>query len=355
MSDYNETLKYFMQRKYIFVFPGQASQYVGMGRELYDRSPAARSLMDRICGLENLQHLRDLAFSGPDELLTRTDNVQPAITAVSLMAVEAFRERLADQAPHLQPFACLGHSLGEYAAHWAAGNLSTEMVMRLVYYRGFWMNEASQPPHPPGGMVAIMGLTLEILADIAEKVGRDDCAIANLNSPGQVILSGEKSSVERAALLAKQTGAKRTVMLNVSGGWHSPLMKPAQTRMEELLKTELTPDKITLNPHIAVIANASAGPVTDLAEMRDTLTRQITSPVRWEAGVRKVIRMMGFPTLPSDLSDEEYEKWEPHPIFIELGPGKVLKGLLQNIDRKFTIRNVDAWEDLEETAAQIGN
>jgi len=315
-----------MPRKLIFIFPGQASQYVGMGRDLYDHSPAARAVMDRIAALDGLSHIPNLCFNGPEELLTRTDNVQPAITAVSLMALEALRVAALDKGIDLTPVACAGHSLGEYAAHCAAGNLTLEQTMTLVRWRGVWMNETSQAPHPEGAMLAIMGLTLEQVEEVVVKAGSDRLAVANLNSPGQIIVSGEKSAIANAEKIAPSMGAKRCVILKVSGAWHSPLMRPAQAKMSELLTREITPDKVTFNPAIPVVANATANVVSSLDEMRNTLTRQITSLVRWEACISRLLQIAAS---------------EPPPLFVEIGPGKVLKGLLRNIDKSLDIANVE--------------
>ena len=323
-----------MSRRLIFIFPGQASQYVGMGRDLYDHSPAARAVMDAIAALEGLAGIPDLCWNGPEELLTRTDNVQPAITTVSLMALAALR----DSRPDATPAACAGHSLGEYAAHFAAGNLTLGQTMTLVHWRGFWMNEASQPPHPAGAMLAVMGLTLEQVTEAVAQVGADRLAVANLNSPGQIIISGEKSAVEEAEPVARTLGAKRCVMLKVSGAWHSPLMLPAQAKMAELLKREIAPEKTSFNPAIPVVANATADVVDSLGAMRDTLIRQITSPVRWEACVVRLLQIAGS---------------QPPPLFIEVGPGTVLKGLLRNIDKSLEVVNVQDNSGLDSLTASL--
>ncbi len=337
-----------MSRKLVYIFPGQASQYAGMGSDLYKNSAAAREVMDRLCLDDNLKQIPDLCFNGPAELLTRTDNVQPAITAVSLMALAAIREAAGSNQEVVTPVACAGHSLGEYSAHVAAGNMSDETAMRLVTWRGNWMNEASKPPNPAGAMVAVIGLSKELVLELVEKTGADRVGIANLNSPGQVILSGEKSAVEEAAEAARQSGAKRCVMLNVSGAWHSPLMNTAQVRMRELLNEEVTPEKAIISGSTFVVANATADIVQTIDEMRDTLARQITSPVRWEDCIRRLIDELGYVGLPSELDEAQLSESPPYPLFVEIGPGRVLKGLLRNIDRKLSVMNVESMAGVSE-------
>ncbi len=320
-----------MIRKTIYIFPGQASQYVGMGLDLYRNSAASRQVMERITAMQGLEHISSLSFEGPEELLTRTNNVQPAITAVSLMALAAIREYYASQPELIQPIACAGHSLGEYSAHVAAGSLSESLAIELVTWRGRWMNEAAQPPYPEGAMVAVMGLGLESLQDIVRSIGAGMLAVANLNSPGQVILSGEKKCIDEAIVKAKAAGAKRTIILNVSGAWHSPLMTPAARKMGKLLSEKIQTESTSINRDISVIANVSAEPVRDVDHLRETLTAQVISPVKWEASVYKLIELAG----------------SSNPLFVEIGPGKVLKGLLRNIDKKLNVVNVENWSDVE--------
>lgn len=324
----------------VLLFPGQASQYVGMGKDLYDNSQAARILLDRITAKDEFKHLPQLCFEGPADILTRTDNVQPAITLISLMALEAIREKIPQQ-----PIACAGHSLGEYAAHAAAGNLDYDLTMELVRWRGYWMNEASQPPNPTGSMVAIIGLKPDKCFEISEELGSDKIAVANLNSPGQIILSGLAETVEQASKMAKEAGAKKTVMLNVSGAWHSPLMQPAEEKMKELLSQRIN-EQTQVNPEIAVPANATGEAVRDAADLRDTLTRQITSPVLWQDCVMSLLKTSRYPGLPGNLDAETRESLTP-PLFVEVGPNKVLKGLMRGIDKKLTVLNVEDVSSLQ--------
>ncbi|MBT3233613.1 MAG: ACP S-malonyltransferase [Calditrichaeota bacterium] len=307
-----------------------------MGRDLYENSPAAAAFLDRVIEFDGMDHIRELCFEGPAELLTRTDNVQPAITAISLMVLEAIRE-----ATDITPIACAGHSLGEYAAHVAAGSFSAEVAMNLVRWRGFWMNQASQPPNPPGAMVAVMGLGAGALKGIVAEIGTDKLAVANINSPGQIIISGTKDAVEQVESTAKEAGAKRCVMLNVSGAWHSPLMVPAEAKMKGLLEEVITPEQTSISESVKVVANATSDVVHDLDSLRHTLTRQITSPVRWDACVKRLLGLAGYPDFPSQLSEDIREELGNPPVFVEIGPGKVLKGLLRSNDRKLKAVNVE--------------
>jgi len=268
-------------------------------------------------------------------LLTRTDNVQPAITTVSLMATAAVNESLAHRGydelkGRLK--ACAGHSLGEYAAHVAAGNLTESTVMNLVRWRGRWMNEAAQPPNPPGAMLAVMGLDVDVLRDIVSEIGTDIIALANINSLGQIILSGTEDAISQAEFNAQEMGAKKTVMLNVSGAWHSPLMIPAEAKMKELIESELTADKVSLKGNPSVVANVTAREVTDYNEVKHTLARQITSPVNWVDSVQRLSEIGGSNSIQEDTNNS--------PLFVEVGSGKVLRGLLRGIDRKYEVVNV---------------
>ena len=337
-----------MTRKLIFIFPGQASQYVGMGQDIYDNSPAAKKVMDEIAEMKNLSHIPDLCFNGPEDLLTRTDNVQPAITAISLMALTAIKETAFARHIEIIPAACAGHSLGEYAAHAAAGNLSFDLAMKLVSHRGNWMNEASQPPNPPGTMIAVMGMKLSDIENVVTELDMGTLGIANINSPGQVILSGSKDEIAIAEYAMKDAGAKRTVMLNVSGAWHSPLMKEAQQKMSELLTNEIRDENVSISEKTIVVANASAEVVNNIEGLRETLMNQITAPVRWEACIRRILTELGYSGLPSDTGVDDNN---PLPLFVEVGAGKVLKGLMRGIDRKLEIINI---EDMTGLAKLIG-
>lgn len=341
-----------INRPLIFVFPGQASQFVGMGRDLYDNSPAAAKLMDFAMTLPGMQGIRDIAFDGPEELLTRTDNVQPAITIVSMMAYAALMEAAESSGLAIAPAACAGHSLGEYAAHCAAGNLDFSTTLQLVQKRGYWMNEASQPPNPKGGMIAVMGLPFEKLSEIVEQIGPDDIALANINSPGQFILSGAASAVEAATAALQAAGAKRVIPLNVSGAWHSPLMRTAQAKMRELIASTLT-DKLVQSPFAtAVVVNATSDVVTSAEQLRTTLGDQIALPVVWTKCVRKLFTETGFPNLPSELPQEQVAEinW---PLVVEVGPGKVLRGLIKAIDKGIETAGVEDTTTVKELVERL--
>lgn len=325
-------------RPVIFIFPGQGSQYVGMGKDLYDKVSSSRLLLEDITNREEYHHLPPLMWEGPEEELTRTDNVQPAITLVSLMALEAVKSQFPElwdrsyDTHHL--VACAGHSLGEYAAHYAAGNLTSSETMNFVLWRGFYMNRASQPPYPAGGMIAILGMNRDQVHEVIAEFDANKIAIANLNTPNQIILSGEKEVIEKAGALALERGAKRVVQLKVSGAWHSPLMEPAREDMREIIERIINPTHIPPNPHISVVANVTADVVKDIQEWRYTLIDQITSPVRWVESVGK-LKEIGAALSPQP------------PLWVEIGPGKVLKGLLLNIDRSSEVINIEDTSGLE--------
>jgi len=313
-----------------------------MGRDLYDHSTSARAVMDRIASMEGLSHIPDLCWNGPDQLLTRTDNVQPAITAISLMAVAALRSAFADTPDLIAPVACAGHSLGEYSAHYAAGNLNEEQVMNLVKWRGYHMNLASQPPHPTGGMIAVMGLPLEQLEQIVAEVGTDKIAVANINSRNQIILSGLQSAIETAKELLTAAKAKRVIPLNVSGAWHSPLMVPAQASMVSVIDKIITDGTgaFTASDPV-VVANATAQPVRSTNELRATLISQITSPIRWEQCVTELLKVAGVTGLPSEMDHSARAASMPFPLIVEVGAGKVISGLVKGIDRQIETTNVE--------------
>jgi len=338
-----------IKQNIVFLFPGQASQYVGMGRDLYENSVAAAQVMDRVAAMDGLKAVPELCFQGPEELLTRTDNVQPAITAVSLMALAAIHEAIEQQGNielKSRLKACAGHSLGEYSAHVAAGNLTESTVMNLVCWRGRWMNEAAQPPNLAGAMVAVMGLEIGVLRKIISDIGHSKIAIANLNSPGQIILSGTVAAIAEAVIRSVERGAKKTVMLNVSGAWHSPLMRSAEVRMKELIDEELTADNVSMNGAPYVVANVTATEVRHHKEVKRTLIRQISSLVNWEYSVRKLC------DIASGQAVIEGEAADP-PLFVEIGPGKVLRGLMRSIDRSLEVVNVEDMAGVEKLMGRL--
>lgn len=299
--------------KTAFLFPGQGSQSVGMGRELAAQFPEARSVFesaDAVLGFP----LSKLCFEGPEGDLRMTQNTQPAIFTHSIAVLRAMGAH-----PERDFQAAAGHSLGEYTAYVAAGSLGFEDALRLVRRRGELMFKAGV--ERPGAMAAILGLEQGALTGILEDVP-GIVVPANLNSPGQVVISGEAAAVADAMERCKLAGAKRAIALEVSGAFHSPLMEGAARGLEEALR------EIQISPsRVPVFANASAGPVTEPDAIRLSLVQQLLSPVRWEESIRAM--------LASGLGR-----------FVEVGPGKVLTGLVRNIDRAATAVSVSGQGDI---------
>ena len=301
------------------LFPGQGAQYVGMGRALHDAFPAAREVFERADAALGVPLSRVL-FEGPEDELRLTHNTQPAILVHSVAAWTVARGLL----PEIH-FAA-GHSLGEYSALVAAGALRFEDAVRVVRTRGELMLKAGQAR--PGAMAAILNLPpAEVEAACAEAGGV--VVPANLNSPGQVVISGEVDAVERAMEKCKARGAKRAIRLEVSGAFHSPLMAPAS----EGLRPHL--ERLDIQPAgIPVIANVSAEPVRTPGEIRDALSRQVLGAVRWEPTVRRFVA-------------------EGVSRYVELGPGKVLRGLVKTVDPAAVLLGVDGPADLEALRAAL--
>jgi len=285
--------------KIALVFPGQGSQQVGMGRDLWEQVPEARALFED-GGRALKTDLAHLCFEGPEEALTLTANAQPAILAVSAAAFAAFRRE------GIRFDYVAGHSLGEYSALVAAGSIGFDDAIRTVRKRGEFMQEAVPPGI--GAMAAILGLEQQIIFEVCEEAGQGGVVeVANLNGPGQVVIAGEAEAVERAIGLAKGRGAKRAVRLQVSAPFHSSLMRPAGERLGKVLKATSIAD-----PSVPLVNNVDAEVVTKGIEVAEGLIRQVSSPVRWEEGVRRLVR-------------------EGVTCFLELGPGKVLTGLIKRI------------------------
>jgi [acyl-carrier-protein] S-malonyltransferase len=300
------------------LFPGQGSQAAGMGKELAFNYVAARLTFeeaDEALGYS----LSKLCFEGPDDQLRLTEITQPAILTVSIAAARVLAEH------RIVPSFVAGHSLGEYSAHVAAGTLSFADAVRTVRNRGKYMQEAV--PVGIGAMAAILSLSMDQIRAacdeaIAEFPGQV-CEPANINSPGQVVISGSKAAVERAAELCKQKGARRAVLLPVSAPFHCSLMKPAQDRLAADLHA------LTFHaPEIPVFCNVEALAVCDAAKARDTLIRQVTGAVRWETSMRSLIA-------------------EGATQFVEAGPGSVLTGLLRQIDKSQACLNVENQATLQ--------
>jgi [acyl-carrier-protein] S-malonyltransferase len=307
--------------RYAYLFPGQNSQYVGMGRDLAEKFPIARQTFaeaDEALGFP----ISKLCFEGPEDQLKLTEFQQPAICTVSVAALRVLQERA------VEPVFVAGHSLGEYAANVAAGSLRFADAVRTVRQRGRFMQEAV--PSGQGAMAAVLGLSSEDTARACADVAAETHGVvsaANFNSPEQTVISGEAGAVERAAAVSKDRGAKRVVMLQVSAPFHCALMQPAQDRLAELLRaTEFSRAKIP------VAVNVDAALVTDPAQLRDALIRQVTGAVRWV----ELIRLL---TAKGPLT------------FVEVGPGKVLCGLMRQIDRAQTCVNVEDEASLEKAIA----
>jgi len=307
--------------KTAFLFPGQGSQYPGMGRELAENFAVARRVFEASDAALGFP-LSKLCFEGPAEELQLTGNTQPAILAVSVAAAAVLGEK------GVHPDFVAGHSLGEYSALVAAGSLSLFDAVRLVRKRGQYMQEAV--PMGQGAMAAILGLDGAVLDEICREAAQGEVVSpANLNSPGQVVIAGSAAAVTRAVELAKGRGAKRAIMLNVSAPFHCALMKPAQDRLSgDLDATEVS------DPQVPLVRNVDAQVVTSASLVREGLKQQVTSPVRWEESIRR-------------LRQEGVE------LFLEVGPGKVLSGLVRQIDRAVECLRVEESATLGEVTARL--
>ncbi len=307
--------------KLAFLFPGQASQYPGMGKELAANHAAARGVFDEADKALGFS-VSDLCFNGTEEALKLTANTQPAILTVSVAAYRVLAEN------GIQPAYVAGHSLGEFSALVAAGGLEFADAVRLVRRRGEYMQSAV--PEGVGAMAAILGLAPAQVAGICRQAADGQVvAPANLNSPEQTVISGNAEAVKRAVELASAGGAKRAVMLPVSAPFHSSLMQPAAQRLEvDLRAANFRPLRIPL------VNNADAEITTSGDEARESLIRQVTLPVRWEESVRELIDQ-GVNT------------------FVEVGPGRVLTGLLRQIDRSIHVFNVEDEKSLRSTLERL--
>jgi [acyl-carrier-protein] S-malonyltransferase len=300
-----------------FLFPGQGSQAVCMGKDLAEKYPLARQTFDEADDALGMK-LSQLCFEGPEDQLRLTEITQPAILTVSVAAWRVLNEK------GVKPDFLAGHSLGEYSAHVAAGTISFADAVRTVRNRGKYMQEAV--PVGTGSMAAILGMNMNAVAGVCGDAAQGEvCELANINSPEQIVISGHTAAVERGAKLAEERGAKRAKLLPVSAPFHCSLMQPAQDR----LAVDLQAVKFS-QPNVPVISNVYARPVEDAESAREALVRQVTGSVKWSESMQWLVA--------KDVS-----------TFIEVGPGKVLSGLMRQIERSRKCLNVEDGASFQKT------
>jgi [acyl-carrier-protein] S-malonyltransferase len=306
--------------KRAIVFAGQGAQFVGMGRDLAGAYPECRALFERADAALGYA-LSSVCFEGPEGELTKTSRCQPAIFVTSMACAVA----LARRAPGLEWAAAAGLSLGEWTALHQAGALTFEDTVRVLEARGRFMQEACEARD--GAMMSVIGPAAEALEPVCARTGVE---IANLNSPGQTVLSGERAAIAAAEKLAQEAGAKRTVILNVAGAYHSSLMAPAARKLEALLK-----DVVIQTPRIPVVANVTGRPHGGPDAIRETMVKQVTAPVRWIDGVTWM-RQNGV------------------TAYVECGPGKVLAGLIKRIDGAAGLHGIQDAATLDKAVQELG-
>lgn len=308
--------------KIAFIYPGQGAQKAGMGADFYERSETARAIFDQ-AGEKLGLDMKTLCFE-ENEKLDLTEYTQAALVTTCLAMTRVVEER------GLKPDITAGLSLGEYSAIAAAGGMDDLDAVRLVRKRGILMQNTV--PAGEGGMCAVMGMEASKIEEVLEAMDGEaagNVTVANYNCPGQIVITGKLSAVEEAAERLKAAGAKRAMMLNVSGPFHSPLLLPAGEELAKELET------VTLHPlDIPYVTNVTAEKVEDIGETRELLTKQVSSPVRWMQSMEAMIR-------------------EGVDIFVEIGPGKTLAGFMKKISRDVKVYNIAVWEDVEKVAQEL--
>ena len=297
--------------KTAFLFAGQGSQYSGMGKDLYEAFPESRAVFDQSCEALGFD-LTKIIFEGPDSSLKPTNISQPAIVTVTIAAFEAFKKRQG-----VTPCFCAGLSLGEYTALIASGSIDFKQGIALIKKRGEIMEEAAKKH--PGKMAAVLDLDADKIAQICRESG---CQIANLNCPGQIVITGNADAVAKASEACSSAGAKKVIQLEVSGGFHSSLMLDASVKLREILEAVPLSDS-----QVPIISNYTALPQQEAGLIRENLVKQIYSSVRWEESMR-YLRSQGVTK------------------FFEFGPGRVLKGLMRRIDPAAAVVNIEKKADI---------
>jgi [acyl-carrier-protein] S-malonyltransferase len=305
-----------MEHETAFVFPGQGSQFAGMGKDVYEAYPAARKVFDDVDAALGFA-ISKLCFEGPEEQLKLTENTQPAILAVSSAIHAVLEERGATRRDVVA-----GHSLGEYSAIVSVGGLTPAEAARIVRMRGRFMQEAV--PVGSGGMAALIGPSVDDAHAICEEAAQGEVlSVANINAPGQIVIAGTKSAIDRAIDVAKKRGVRRALPLPVSAPFHCALMEPAAERLRPILDEANFKDL-----WVALVSNVDASPIGTATAVRNALFRQVASPVRWVESVQKMISM-GVKR------------------FVEVGPGNVLTGLIKRIDSSVELVNVSDVASIE--------
>ena len=296
--------------KIAFVYPGQGTQYVGMGKELYEKNKRAKELFDKIFNSLDID-LKKVMFEGPEDLLKRTDYTQPAIVSLSLVLTELLKEK------GIEPDYVAGHSVGEFAAFGGANYLSIEDAVKLVAARGRIMREVAEKVN--GSMAAVLGMNAEKIKEVLKSVDGVVEAV-NFNEPNQTVIAGSKEAVEKACVLLKEAGAKRAIPLAVSGPFHSSLMKEAGEKLKEEAQ------KYTFNVgKVKIVANTTAELLESDSEVKDEIYRQSFGPVKWVDTINK-LKSLGVTKI------------------YEIGAGKVLSGLIKKIDKEIEVENIELIE-----------